>query len=197
MEPTFSESNPTPSRLRKWIGILRYEHWLILVAILLLCLVAGLAFADSQGLIDYGPKFYAPVSYVELCPQSKSRPLLLSQNDINNGRKFGQVVAGLGVPEFVYHNNYVPVVREATYVHIGLDYPKLGVSVWSGRWYKGDDEHMQARLTANLQVQGIDCYPPTQSMEEVLRDVYHYRTDIIESEMKHRIPWPGFDTWLP
>lgn len=120
----------------------------------------------------------------------------LRQQDIENEPRFGQVVAGLGAPELVYHDNYVPVVREATYVGIGLDYPKQGVSVMTGRWVQGDRENVQVRLSED-QVHDMDCYVPTQSMEEILGDVYQYRSEIIDREMKRRIPWPGFGAWLP
>lgn len=250
MEPIpDNDTNPTHSRRCRWIGILRYEQWLVVLFISLLCLVTTLAIGEDRGSITFAPRFSAAVSYEDLCGlshdqfqsmnakqvqqwirekyymtaiessstldnlvtaytfnQGKTLRYVTLRNDrafhfrqqgIENGPGFGQVVAGLGVPELVYHDNYVPVVREATYVSIGLDYPKLGVSVATGRWAQGDQENMQVRLSEDLQVHDIDCYVPTVSVEEVLRDVYQYRPDIIDKELKRRMPWPGFGALLP
>jgi len=237
------------AKLRKGLGNLRYEHWLAIVGILLLCLVATLAVADNQGLIDYESNYINPVSYDDLCPFGKEQiqlmngkqiqrwiydkyhvtpsestsgidetitlytfnqyktlrylslrtdhPFLLTEDNIENGSTFRQIVAGLGTPERVYHENYVPVVREATAVTIGLDYPKLGVSVWSTRWETGDHEQSADQLSENLRATGLYCYIPNQSMEDILKNVFGYRPDDIDSAMKKRMPWPGFGVWLP
>ncbi len=180
--------------LVEWLASLRYEQWLILVAVLLICLVASLTMANSSGLIDYDPIARIPISYAALCPRNPDGSLPVMQNDIKNGPRLRQVVAGLGTPDFVYHDNIPTISGEATFVEIGLDYPRLGVSVFAGYWVKGSSWNMQVRLDSALQVNFIFCYPPTESLKDTLRDVYHYDADM---QMAKRMPWTGFGAWLP
>ncbi len=176
--------------LVRYFASLRYEQWLILIVVLLLCSLTALAIVNNEGLEDYRAVFRYSVSYATLCPRQQDGSLPVMQSNIRNGPQLRQVVAGLGVPDFVYHDNYPTISSEATYVTVGLDYPELGVSVFSSYWVKGGTWSMQVRLNPALQVDSILCYPPTGSLADTLR-VYHYNAD-----MSERMPWPGFDAWL-
>src|SRR5512143_1998335 len=106
-----------------WLKTLKYERLLVLVPLPLICWVARFAVATSPVMIDYNLGTRNPVSYAELCPRNPEGSLPLMISDIKNGPRLHQVVAGLGVPDSVYHDNYPHITGEATLVTVGLDYP--------------------------------------------------------------------------
>jgi hypothetical protein len=122
-----------------------------------------------------------------------------SQYD-ENGPTFGDVVASIGTPEMV-GRTVTSYGGHVVYI-LGLDYLELGISV------DGDDE-MTARelsrsakewsvtLRENMEVDNVSCYSSHLSPEEVLGEVFLVPPEAISSEVRSRMPWPGFGASVP
>jgi hypothetical protein len=117
--------------------------------------------------------------------------------DIEGGPTLAQIVTGSGPPEMLRARGET---IEGTPYHLGLEYPALGFSVSlfdsSGNQDVFQDGQFAVRLTEDMRVDRIDCYPPG-TMEEVLRDSYLLDDDGIEYNMESTMPWPGFGELVP
>ena len=125
------------------------------------------------------------------------RLLRISLHDIENGPTFGQVVAGLAPPAMVYRYQWT---YEQVLYTIGLDYPALGVSVYTTnleKWHKlAHQEGLAVTLTQDMRVNGIECYTPGP-MEDVLREAFLLSPESVSFQMQSRLPWPGFGVLIP
>ena len=115
------------------------------------------------------------------------------KTDIANGPTFGQVVDGLGEPDFVY-----PVVYRCEgkcLYGVELDYPEAGISV--AAWQLGRLKSARSGYRAilplreNMRVTHVNCYVPGP-MEVVLREGFRIRHEEVPREMELRHKWPGF-----
>jgi hypothetical protein len=118
--------------------------------------------------------------------------------DIRNGPTFGDVVAGLGTPEKLSQS---AAMYEEVLYRIGLEYPTLGITVYSdgladvGTVLK--DGKLTLPFSADMRVQNLDCYKGG-SLDQVLHEVFFMSEDSISATMNSLMPWPGFEkTWIP
>lgn len=120
--------------------------------------------------------------------------------ETKNGPTLGQVVAGVGSPELIargavgYGGHVVAIIH--------LEYLSLGVSIET--WYEMRGKELSRPyaewtvvLREDMQASSVDCYLPGLSLEEVLREVFFIRPEIIPREVERRMPWPGFGVQIP
>lgn len=113
---------------------------------------------------------------------------------------FGEVVSGLGSPELVYRDIQRTDHNPALY-SVGLEYPALGVSVYS---IIVDDLRelvhegvLSVTLSEDMGVDLINCYLPG-SIEEVLwADPWSVYRGGIRLRLERSLPWPGFGAIVP
>jgi hypothetical protein len=121
----------------------------------------------------------------------------VSTQDLQNGPTFEQVVAGLGSPDTVYRSM---LEYEQVLYTIGLDYPALGIIVYTSanenRNTLMHDDQIAIHLVPTSRVTRIECYEP-QPTENALQQVFFLSHESVSLEMQRRITWPGFDTWVP
>ncbi len=121
------------------------------------------------------------------------------RRDIDNGDTLGSVVAGLGAPETLYR--YATVFEGVQYT-IGLEYPSQGITLMTYRVagageVKRDGETLLVHVSEGLRVTDINCYLPNNSLDDYLREVYRVPPESMEMQKRRRVPWPGFDAWVP
>ncbi len=123
--------------------------------------------------------------------------LHISATDIDSGPTFGQVVSSLGKPDVVYRD---VEAREKVLYTVGLDYPRLGVSVSTSDLANvADIVHENGwaiQLKESMKVDSISCYTPHDSMEQVLINAFLSTPSSVQIQLKHRTPWPGFGSWV-
>lgn len=116
---------------------------------------------------------------------------------VKNKPTFGQVVAGLGLPEML--DRTVGLYDPLQYTII-LDYPALGISV-SGTEVGVRDKLVHGGvlavvLTEQMEVDNVHCYTPGR-MEEVLQRVFFVSPEDVQRQMETQVPWPGFGALVP
>lgn len=119
--------------------------------------------------------------------------------EVKNGPSLGQIVEIFGIPESVYGNS---MVLEKIPYSVGLDYPKLGISVLMRKIADASEvvheNRLQVQLKRNYLVNVVHCYEPRASMGEVLRSRHLLsKTAVVEEALRQRRPWAGFDVWVP
>lgn len=116
-----------------------------------------------------------------------------SQRELPNGPTFGQVVGGLGAPQAV--SRYNTFAERVAYT-LALEYPMSGISVMTHKLVNAADlqqrDGWSVRLTQDMPVTDLDCYPPMSSIEQYLIEVNDVRQDRIQEQLNRRMPWPGF-----
>lgn len=112
---------------------------------------------------------------------------------------FGQIVENLGNPDSVFRD--VPFHPELLEYRVGLDYPKIGVSVGattlSERWIEFVEGDKNIILDERIKIDQVFCYAPRPSMEEVISEVFAEPPIVVRDLVRQRVPWPGFGSSVP
>lgn len=122
-------------------------------------------------------------------------------NSVEIGPSFGRVVSSLGNPETISLESTRPRHPDAILYHLGLDYPKFGFSVSSGRLASSRElEHageLQVQVSTESIIDLIECYEPSASIETALNRMSPSAPMTVDYQMSLRRTWPGFGAWVP
>lgn len=114
-----------------------------------------------------------------------------------DGPSFGQIVSWLGEPETI---DRTMIRFEKFNYSLFFDYPDQGISVGMDKFADynevNHERQLAIQLTRNIQITFLFCYPPKNSLEQVLSEVYRYNEKGSALSMTRRIPWPGFGAWI-
>lgn len=117
---------------------------------------------------------------------------------LKNGPTFGELVAALDAPQMIYARGEI---REHVILTLGMDYPKLGISVFMNKRANpqeiGHQGRLEIQLKQDLVTDLVECYEPHASMQEFLSDRFSFYPQTLQFELNRRKPWSGFDTWIP
>lgn len=122
----------------------------------------------------------------------------ISYHNVEKGPNLGDVVAGLGEPATVYRS---VSFHDPPLLEFGLDYPKLGVSVYNSElrnrmtlMVKGE---LAAAIEPEMTVNLIVCYRPADTMRAVLERDLGDSPIGLSTQLESRLPWPGFGVRIP
>jgi hypothetical protein len=122
----------------------------------------------------------------------------ISYYNVEKGPNLGDVVAGLGEPATVYRS---VSFHDPPLLEFGLDYPKLGVSVYNSELRNRMTLMVKGELSADIEpdmpVNLVVCYRPADTMKEVLERDLGDSPMGLSTQLESRLPWPGFGVRIP
>jgi hypothetical protein len=124
--------------------------------------------------------------------------LRVVQLDVDIGLTFGEIVKAFGEPEMLYRYY---VAREKVLYALDLEYPERGLAVGTEVLVPVSEvEHgpvWSVQVKEGMEVTAVDCYLPADNVEILVTDILLTPPAGIAAQLQRRIPWPGFDVWVP